>query len=165
MGVLDEGDQAGDRTRTPGPGLVDQIRDVDVAAGGDVQDSALRRHLDDERVTLTAAATEGRGTDAATAPLELERQVEGDARAGHANGMAHGDRATVDVDLLRVQTQLLGRRQADSGEGLVDLDEVEVADLDALLRARGRDGTGRLALQGRVGAGDDTVGADLGQPG
>ena len=53
----------------------------------------------------------------------------------------------------------------DRREGLVDLDQVEVGDRQALLVERLPDGVGRLGVQRVVGAGDVAVRADLGQPG
>jgi hypothetical protein len=114
---------------------------------------------------LAAATAQRGGADAAAAPTELEGEVQHEPRTGHADRVAEGDGATVDVHLLRVEAELLGRGQPDRGEGLVDLDEVEVGGRDALLLAGARDGVGRLLLQAGVGAGDHTVGADLGDPG
>jgi hypothetical protein len=57
----------------------------------------------------------------------------------------HGDRAAVDVDLLHVEAHVAHEAQDDGGEGLVDLDEVELVDADARLGqrlARGGRGTG-----------------------
>ena len=42
--------------------------------------------------------------------------MQGDARAGRADGVAESDRAAVDVDLVRVDAQRPRRRQADRGE-------------------------------------------------
>ena len=84
------------------------------------------RHADDQRVALAAAAAQRRGADAAAAALQLERQVQGDPGAGHADRVAQRDGAAVDVDLVLVDAQLAGRDEPDRGERLVDLDEVEV---------------------------------------
>ncbi len=65
--------------------------------------------------------------DAAAAPPELQRQVQRDPSPGHADRVAERDRPAVDVDLLRVDAELAGRDDADRGERLVDLHEVEVA--------------------------------------
>ena len=42
--------------------------------------------------------------------------------------MADRDGAAVDVDLVGVDAELLGRGQRDRGERLVDLDDVELVD-------------------------------------
>src|SRR5690606_8255050 len=92
--------------------------------------SALRPgDAHDEGVALSAAAAQRGRTDPAAATLQLQRQVQQDPRSGHADRVAERDRAAVDVDLVRVQAQLLGRRQTDGREGLVDLDQVQVAGL------------------------------------
>ena len=57
---------------------------------------------------------------------QLQRQVQRDPGAGHADRVAERDRAAVDVDLVRVDAELAGGHDADGGERLVDLDEVEV---------------------------------------
>ncbi|MBI2705291.1 MAG: SDR family oxidoreductase [Actinobacteria bacterium] len=51
-----------------------------------------------------------------------------DAGAGHAEGMTQRDRATVHVQLVPRDAELLRRRDDLSGERLVDLDEVDVVD-------------------------------------
>ena len=110
------------------------------------------RDPDDEGVALAAAAAERRRADAAAATLELERQVQGDPGAGHADRVPQGDRAAVDVDLVGVEAELLGRGQPDRRERLVDLDQVEVGGRDALLVAGLGDRARRLALQRGVRA-------------
>ena len=60
-------------------------------------DEWLQR-ADDRGVALAAAAAERGRTDAATAAAQLVDQREHDARARHADRVAEGDRAAVDVD-------------------------------------------------------------------
>src|SRR6476620_11297928 len=136
------------------------VRDGTALAGG----SGLR-DADDQGVALATATAQGGGADPTAAALELERQVQGEAGAGHADRVPQRDGATVDVDDLGVDAELLGGGKAHGGERLVDLDEVEVGGGEALLGAGGGDGARRLALQRGVGTGDDTVGTDLGEPG
>ena len=50
---------------------------------------------------------------------------------GHAEGMPEGDRPSVDVELVPLDAQMAGGWDHLSGEGLVDLDQVDVADLHA----------------------------------
>src|SRR6478735_4379911 len=126
--------------------------------------SGGRGDADDEGVALTAAATEGGRADAATTTLQLEREVQGDAGTRHPDRVAERDGAAVDVDLVDVDPELLGRGEADGREGLVDLDEVEVGRRDALLLTGAGDSAGRLLLERRVGPGDHAVRADLGEP-
>jgi hypothetical protein len=145
--LLDSEISAGDGTRTPGaPCLLDQGGDVDDGkrcgsrlAGDASADGAGRSgrggDADDERVALTAAAAEGSRADAAAATLELVGQVQDDAGTGHAERVAHGDGAAVGVDLVSETPSSRGD-EADRGEGLVELEQVEVGGRDALLGAR-----------------------------
>src|SRR5690606_14030517 len=82
------------------------------------------------------------------------------AGAGHAEGVAHGDGAAVDVELVPVDAEVLGRRHDLGGERLVDLDQVDVVDRHAgvLQRALARlDGAHAHDLGGeaRDAGGDD----------
>src|SRR4051794_38950946 len=83
------------------------------------------RDLDDQRVALTTAAAQGGRADATTAAAELQRQGQHQPGAGHADRMAQGDRAAVDVDDVLVDLQLTHRVEDHLGERLVDLDQVE----------------------------------------
>ena len=60
--------------------------------------------------------------------LELVERGAEDHRAGGAERVAHGDGAAVDVDAGGVDVEGLHEAQHDRGEGLVDLEEVDVAD-------------------------------------
>ena len=88
-----------------------------------------------------------------------------DSGAGHPDRMADGDGASVGVHPLGVDPQFLGGGQRDGGEGLVDLDDIEVVETDAFLGHRLADRVGGLALQCRIRSGDDAVSTDLAQPG
>src|SRR5690606_17492877 len=115
------------------PRALDQPGDVDPPRHPFGAGSALGGHPDDQRVTLAAATAQRGGADAPAAPAELEGEVQRDPGAGHADGVAERDGPAVDVDLVRVDAELLGRHQPDRGESLVDLDEVQVGGRDALL--------------------------------
>ena len=119
--VLDQRDQPGDRAGLAGAGALDEVRDVGLP---DARVQPGDTH--DQGVALAAAAAQGGRTDAAAATLELEREVQHDPGAGHADRVAERDRAAVDVDLVRVEAELAGRLDADRGERLVELDQVEV---------------------------------------
>ena len=69
------------------------------------------------------------------AAAQLEQRRERDPGARHADGVAERDGAAVDVDLVLVDAEVVHRGQADGGEGLVDLEEVDGADVDAGLAA------------------------------
>src|SRR5262249_41588049 len=58
----------------------------------------------------------------------------------------------------------LDRLEADRGERLVDLDQVEVGDGEALLGQRVPDGVARLRVERVVRTGDVAVRTDLGDP-
>src|SRR6201996_1537431 len=86
----------------------------------------------DECVALaTRTAERGHGV-AGAPPCQLESGVQGDPRSRHADRVADGDGSAVDVDLLRIDAEFLRRSQRDRGERLVDLDDVELVDRDAL---------------------------------
>src|SRR5680860_43148 len=121
-------------------------------------------HSYDQRVTLAATTAQGGSTGAAATTLQLEREVQYDPGAGHADRVAHRYRAAVDVDLVLGQTELTGRGDSDRGEGLVDLEQVEVGCRDAFLLASFRDRVCRLHLQSGVGPGDLARSTDLRQP-
>src|SRR3712207_7424414 len=59
-------------------------------------------HVQDQRVALPATAAQRGGTHATAAAAQLQRHVEHDPGAAHADRVAEGDRAAVGVDLLRV---------------------------------------------------------------
>ena len=63
--------------------------------------------------------------------LELVQRGGDQPAAGAADRMAEGDGATVDVHLVHVGFVHLRPGQHDRREGLVDLDEVDVAHLHA----------------------------------
>ena len=84
--------------------------------------------MQDQRVALTAAAAQRGRAGAAAAALELEGEGEREPGAGHADRVAEGDRAAVDVDDVVADAEVLHRLDADRRERLVDLDQVEVAD-------------------------------------
>ena len=69
--------------------------------------------------------------------LHLEQQRGEHARAGRADRMAERDRAAVDVDLGGIPAEVLVDRAGLRGEGLIGLDQIEVADAPAGLLQRG----------------------------
>ncbi len=107
----------------------------------------------------------------AAAPMPPPRRCSSRARCramrapDHAQGVADGDGAAVDVDLGGVEAEFAGGGDPDGGECFVDFDEVEVGGVDTFLRAGFGDGTGGLGLEGGVRSGDDAVGTDFRDPG
>src|SRR4051812_42394488 len=56
----------------------------------------------------------------------------GEARAGHAVGMADRDRAAVDVDLVRIDAELVAAIDHLHRKGFVQFPEVDVVDAEAM---------------------------------
>src|SRR5690606_13138672 len=103
------------------------------------------------------------GAQSAAAAAQLVGQVQHDAGARHADGVAQRDRAAVDVDDVCGDAQVPHGLQGHAGERLVDLDQVEVGDLPARLGERVPDRVGRLGVQRVVRSRDVAVRADLGE--
>ena len=90
-------------------------------------------------------------------------KVQGDPGAGRADRVADRDSAAVDVDPLVADAEVAHGLDDDRGEGLIDLDQVEVGDGEPGLAERAGRWRGRLRLQRVVRAGHVAVRADLGQ--
>src|SRR5258708_27216982 len=90
--------------------------------------------VDFEQACAALAATDAHGDDAplGLAPTSLLQDVAGEPRAGHAEGMADGDRTAVDIVLLGIDAELVARIEALAGEGLVELPNVDIVDLQAM---------------------------------
>src|SRR5437588_2065735 len=106
-------------------------------------DSTLACDVDDDRVALPSARTDGRAALASAAAAQLEHERAQDARARRAERVAQRHGAAVDVDLVLVDAEHPDRAQGDRGKGLVDLPQVDVVDaqtrlIQRLLRGRGR---------------------------
>src|SRR5262245_12526778 len=87
-----------------------------------------------ERDRVSAAETERRDPALRAAPSHLVEQGDEHARAARADRVAERDRAAVDVDARRVELQLACDGHRLNREGLVELDEVDVAALPSGLR-------------------------------
>src|SRR6185437_11995966 len=89
--------------------------------------SALISDALHDRGDAHAAADAQRGQAVALLlALELIDERAQDHAAGGAEGVAHGDGAAVDVDLVHVPAHVLDVAQDNGGEGLVDLDQIDV---------------------------------------
>src|SRR3954468_9367131 len=75
---------------------------------------------------LAAADAHRHDAPLRAAPLALLEDVARTARPGHPERVPDGDRAAVDVVLLRVDPQPVTRVQALAGERLVQLPQVDV---------------------------------------
>src|SRR5579864_295457 len=88
-----------------------------------------RLHALDQRGRAEAAAAAHRDEpEAAAAALELVQRRGQQARAGRPERVADRDRAAVDVHVRGVRRELALPRADHGGEGLVDLDHVELVD-------------------------------------
>src|SRR5437867_2071431 len=87
--------------------------------------------LEHRRNALPAADAERREPVALLALAQLVHEREREARARRAERMAKRDRAAVHVRLLAVEAEIFLHGEVLRGEGLVDLDEIHVGDLEA----------------------------------
>src|SRR5579862_7521932 len=116
---------------------------------------------------LPAADALGRERQALALPLEKSRGLAGDARAGGTQRMADGDGAAVQVHLRRIDLEVAQAGDRLRGEGLVDLDEVDLVDryAGALQRlAAGRHRTDPHDLRRAAGDGDRADAGERLQP-
>src|SRR3546814_14605022 len=74
------------------------------------------------------AAADGMGGERELLTFALQQRggLAGDACAGGAERVAERDGAAVEVGLVEIEAQLVGAGQRLGGEGLVQLDDVEV---------------------------------------
>src|SRR5713101_8331754 len=105
---------------------------------------SLRSRALENRGDALAAADALRGEGVALAfALQERRRLAGDARAGGAQRMAERDGAAVEIGPALVDAEFAHAGDRLRGEGLVDLDDVDVLDgeagaLQRLLRRRHR---------------------------
>src|SRR6476646_1020208 len=98
--------------------------------------------VDLKQACAALAASDAHGDDAplGLAPTAFLQDVAGEPRAGHAEGMADGDRAAIDVVLLGIDAELVARIQTLAGEGFVQLPDVDIVDLQPVALQRLRHG-------------------------
>src|SRR5579862_956943 len=113
------------------------------------------------RVALAAPAAQPDGGDPSAPSPQLGERGEREPGAGHPDRVAERDGATVHVELVLGDAELVGRGEAHGREGLVDLEQVDVAHLEAGPRQCRRDRPRRLQQQGGVRSGDLPVGDEL----
>src|ERR1044072_5366239 len=87
---------------------------------------AISDAFEDRRQALADADAHRRDPVLAAAAAQLTDQGGGEASAGAAERVAEGDRAAVDVELLFVDAELAGAGEHLRGEGLVELDQVDL---------------------------------------
>src|SRR5215218_10210469 len=99
--------------------------------------------FEDGGQTLADTDAEGRDPILAAAALQLADQGAGEAGAGAAERVAEGDRAAVDVEALLLDPELASAGEDLRGEGLAQLDQVELVDRQAGVLQRAGDGLDR----------------------
>src|SRR3989338_6850185 len=82
--------------------------------------------LEDDRRPLPAPDAGAGDAQGGAAPLHLVQQRDDDAGPAGPDRMAEGDGAPIDVREIAVEPQHFLRRQIGGGEGLVDLEELDV---------------------------------------
>src|SRR5271168_4491538 len=92
--------------------------------------------FDAHRDPHSAADAQGRQTLLEVAPLHLVQQRHQHPPPGRADRMTERDGAAVHVDLLDIPAEILVDRASLGGEGLVGLDQVEIAGRPARLLQR-----------------------------
>src|SRR5690606_6184814 len=90
--------------------------------------------LDQRGRTHATADAHGHHAVAATAALELAEDGGDQTRTGDAERVSQGDGATVGVHLVLGDAQLAHAVEALRGEGLVELEDVDVVDGQLVLR-------------------------------
>ena len=88
----------------------------------------MARRFEDRRQALADADAHGGDAVLAAAAAQLADQGAGEAGAGAAERVAEGDRAAVDVEPLLLDAELAGAGEDLGGEGLVELDQVDLVD-------------------------------------
>ncbi|MND80576.1 hypothetical protein D3C80_723490 [compost metagenome] len=88
------------------------------------------------------------------------QQGDEDARARRADRMAQGASATMDVDLVVRQVQVLHRRQGDHGKGFVDFEQIDLGQAPASALDQLVDGADRCGGEQRRGIGERRVPMD-----
>src|SRR6476659_7449881 len=103
--------------------LASSRKSLDIGAG-----EAISDRFEHGGEALADADAHRRDAIAAAATAQLPDERRGEAGAGAAERVAEGDRAAVDVELLFVDSQLSRAGQHLGGEGLVQLDQVDVVE-------------------------------------
>ena len=115
--------------------------------------------LEQRGLALADADAQRREPVAAAAAAQLVRERDDEPGAAHAERVAERDRAAVDVHALLVEAEVAHDGEALRGEGLVQLDQVDVADLHARARQQLAHGGNRPdAHDARVDARDGAAG-------
>src|ERR1700761_8079694 len=89
---------------------------------------------DFEKAGGSHAAADAHGDDGifGLAPSALDQSMAGEARASHSVGMTDRNRATIDVELVGINAELVAAIDHLDREGLIELPEIDVVDLQAV---------------------------------
>src|SRR4051794_24711134 len=134
---------------------------VPAFAGTTVTGRRLLQHLEKPRRAHAAADAHGDDRVLRLAAAAFNQSVAGEARARHAVGMAHRDRAAVDIDLVGVDAELVAAIQHLHRESFVQLPQADVVDGQAMTLEQARHGEYRAdAHLVRLAAGGDEAAED-----
>src|ERR1700733_3042615 len=93
---------------------------------------SLLQNLEQPGGAHAAADAHGYDRKLGLAAPALDQGVTGETRAGHAIGMADRDRAAIDVDLFRIDSQFVAPIDHLHREGLVQFPQIYVVDLETV---------------------------------
>src|SRR5450756_2147501 len=127
-----------------------------------VATNGVSHAFEDGRERLTPAEAEDGQAVAALPSLQLPDDRRRQSPAAGADGVAEGAGAAVNIDLVDVEAEGLDRDHRHHGEGLVDLEEVDIADGQPRLRAGLLDGADRCI---REVVGMEALGGRRDEPG
>src|ERR1700754_3533277 len=88
--------------------------------------------FEETRGAHAAAQAHGDNSIFGLAPPSLDQGVAGKTRTGHAIGMADGDRAAIDVQLFRIDAELVAAVDHLHRECLVQFPQIDVVDGKAM---------------------------------
>src|SRR3954453_18267207 len=131
------------------------------AFAGTTVTGRLLQHLQKPRRAHAAADAEWVARLLRFAATAFDQSVAGEARARHAVGMAHRDRAAVDIDLVGVDAELVPAIQHLHRESFVQLPQADVVDGQAITLEQARHGEYRAdAHLVRLAPGGDEAAED-----
>src|SRR4051812_33488815 len=100
----------------------------------------LLQHLEQTRGAHAAADAHGNNGVFRLAAAAFDQRVAGEARTRHAVGVADRNRAAVDIDLVRIDAELVAAIDHLHRKGFVQFPEVDVVDTEAVALEQPRHG-------------------------
>src|ERR1700694_5518093 len=95
------------------------------------------------RAALAAADAHRHDAPLCLATAALLQEVAGQPRAGHSERVADGDRAAVDVVLVRIDAKLVTGIKALAGKSLVEFPDIDILDFKTMALQQLRHGEDR----------------------